>query len=201
MQPASAVQVANGTFVVLPVPPQSSGLDSGLGRSQETQSWPGFASTFISDNGPNQGYGYYSSQPSFTNNYNYEINPDLDNTGSTFYSMQCGNYNAQTNPSGFISGSNLLTQTRRHEYNSSTQRHYAFYSSSISNQNNLGDYVEARITPPGTSAQTFDQGTSTGLQNLSQNILNAFSVEPYAVNQDQNGNFLGAINYALAPCN
>lgn len=195
------VEVANGTFVPLPVPPQPTGLDSGLGESSETETWPGFSSTFISDNGPNQGYGYYVTQPAFTNNYNYEINPDLENTSSTFYLQQCGNYNAQTNQ-GFISGSNLLTQTKRHEYNSPTQSHYAFYSQSFSGSNNPGDYVESRVAVPGTSQGTFDSGTASGLQTNAQSVTNAFSVEPFAVNEDGSGNFLGNINYApYTPCN
>lgn len=196
------VEVLNGTFVVLPVPPQPTGLDSGLGESQETESWPGLSSTFIADSGPNKGYGYYATQLTFTNNYNYEINPDLENTSSTFYSEQCGNYNAQTKPAGFISGSNLLAQTRRHEYNSATQSHYAFYSASLSGSNNPGDYVESRIATPGTSQQTFDNGTSSGIQSNYQNILQAFQVEPFAVNEDATGNFLGNINYSpYATCN
>jgi hypothetical protein len=142
--PATSVEVANGTFVLLPVPPQPTGLDAGLGESQEDVGNNSFASTFISDGGPNNGYGYYATQPTFTTSYSYEINPDLENTSSTFYLKQCGNYNSQTNPSGCISGSNLLAQTRRHEYNSTTQSHYAFYSNSISGTNNPGDYVELR---------------------------------------------------------
>ena len=142
------------------------------------------------------------AKPTFTTSYEYEINPDLSNTGSTFYSDQCGNYNAQTNPNGYISGSNLLTQTNRHEWNSTTESHYAFYSNSISGTNNFGNYVEARIATPGTSPQTFDSTTSSDLATLNQNILTAFKVEPYAVNEDANGNFLGSINYApYSPCN
>lgn len=192
----SPVEVPNSTFITLPVPPQPTGSDSGLGEFQETYSNPGSSSTFISDNGPNQGYGYYSTQITFTNNFKYEINPDLENTGSTFYSEQCGNYNAQTKPSGFISGSLLLTQTRRHEYNSAVQSHYAFYSNSISGTNNPGNYAESRIASPGTSPSTFDNTTSSGITTRYQNILTAAQVEPYAVNEDADGMFLGNINYA-----
>src|ERR1700686_1010736 len=167
----SPFEVPNGTFVILPVPPQPTGLDSGLGYFQETYTYPGGSSTFISDNGPNQGYGYYATQATFTNNYNYEINPNLENTGSAFFSKQCGNYNAQTKPAGFISGSNLLTQTKRHEYNSSTESHYAFYSNSTSGQNNPGDYVESRVATPGTSPSTFDNTTSSGITSAYQNIV------------------------------
>jgi hypothetical protein len=198
---ASPVEVANGTFRALPVPPAPSGSDAGLGESQEITGNSLFGGvSFLSDGGPNNGYGYYGTMPSFQTSYKYEINPDLKNTGSTFYLHQCGNYST-SNPSGYISGSNLLAQTRRHEYNSITQSHYAFYSNSLSNPNNPGDYVESRVAPPGANPSSFDSATGSGLSNLYQNIVNAFSVEPFSVNKDANGNFLGNINYApYAPC-
>jgi hypothetical protein len=199
---SSPAEVANGTFRLLPVPPATSGNDGGVGASQETVGNSPFSGvSFVSDNGPNKGYGYYANMPTFQTSYNYEINPDLENTGSTFYQNQCGNYSAN-NPSGFISGNNLLTQTRRHEYNGSTQSHYAFYSSSLSSPNNPGDYVESRVATPGTSGSSFDSATSSGLNTLYQNVLSAFSVEPFAVNDDANGSFLGKINYApYTSCN
>jgi hypothetical protein len=200
--PATPVSEPNGTFITLPVPPQPTGLDSGLGEFQEETGRQSFSSTFISDNGPNNGYGYYATQPTITTSYEYEINPDLSNTNSTFYSEQCGNYNSQSNPSGYISGSSLLTQTNRHEWNSTTQSHYAFYSTSISASNNPGSYVESRIAAPGTSQQTFDSATGSGLDGLQSNIFTASEVEPYPVNDDASGNFLGNINYApYQPCN
>jgi hypothetical protein len=209
---ASATEVPNGTFFLLPVPPQSTGSDAGLGESQVNFSNNSFSSTFISDSGPNKGYGYYASQPSITTTYPYEINPDLENASSAFYTHQCGNYNAQTKPSGFISGANLLTQTRRHEYDSTTQSHYAFYSASLSGANNPGDYVESRVAAPGTSQSSFDSTTGTTLNNsapgscggtgLYQKICQAAFVQPFAVNDDAFGTFLGDINYApYTPCN
>lgn len=199
---ASPVEVANGTFRTLPVPPAPSGNDGGVGASQEnTGNSPFSGVSVISDGGPNNGYGYYVTMPSFQTSYSYEINPDLENSGSTFYQHQCGNYST-SNPSGYISGSNLLAQTRRHEYNSSTQSHYAFYSNSMSGSNNPGDYVESRVASPGTSPSSFDSATGSGLNTLYQNIVNAFSVEPFPVNYDANGNPLGNINYApYASCN
>jgi hypothetical protein len=194
--PASPVSEPNGTFYTLPVPPQSAGNDAGLGESYENTGNSSGSSTFISDKGPNNGYGYYATQVAITTTYEYEINPDLQNKSSSFYQYQCGNYNAQTNPGGYISGSNLLTQTNRHEWNSATESHYAFYSKSISGSNNPGSYVEQRVAPPGTNQQTFDNDTLSGLNALYQSIFNAFSVEPYPVNDDANGNFLGTINYA-----
>ncbi len=210
LAPATPADVPNGTFYTLQVPPQPGGEDSGLGRYSEVVGNScgngNCASTFISDGGPNDGYGYYATgSQSFTTTYQFEINPDLTNTGSTFYSKQCGNYNSQTNPGGFILGSTLLTQTGRHEYNSNTQSHYAFYSKSLFGTNNPGDYVESRMATPGTSPATFDNETGTTLNNplnsctgtgLYQKICQDSEVEPYAVNQDESGSFLGNINYA-----
>ena len=137
--PASPGSVPNGTFFVLDVPPQPIGSESGLGISLERTGNNPSKSTFISSDGPNNGYGYYPTLPIFTS-YQYELNPDLENSASTFSQHQCGNYNASSNPSGFISWLTLSTQTSRHEYNSTVQSHYAFYSNSISRAaNNPGD--------------------------------------------------------------
>jgi hypothetical protein len=129
--PASPAEVANGILITLPQPPQNTGTDSGLGYFKWhcvlNSGSQGLQYSTINDNGPNQGYTYWPSKQIFSTwNFQYEINPDLETVGSTFYQAQCGNYNATTNPNGFVSGSNLLTQTNRHEWNSSTQSHYAF---------------------------------------------------------------------------
>lgn len=204
--PASPAEVLNGTFYTMAVPPQNVGKDSGLGYSLENTGNNPFGSTFISDGGPNNGYGYYANQPTFNTLFQYEINPDLENSSSTFYQAQCGNYSANTNPNGYISGSNLLTQTKRHEYNSLVESHYAFYSSSVTGANNPGDYVEARIATPGTTQSAFDSQTSDGLQNgttgLYSKILSDSANEPFPVNYSETNVPLGNINYApYAACN
>jgi hypothetical protein len=57
-----------------------------------------------------------------------------------------------------------------------------------------------QIAVTGTSATTFDNATSDGLQNSSTGIyakiLAAFSVEPFPVNYSETDIFLGHINYA-----
>jgi hypothetical protein len=200
--PATAAEVANGTFITLPVPPQNTGTDSGLGYSKWQITDNGTNSTTISDGGPNNGYYFYTANLTFSAfYYQYEINPDLENTGSTFYQAQCGNYNATTNPNGFISGSNLLAQTNRHEWNSSTESHHAFYSNGLTS-NNPGDYVESRVAPPGTDIATFDTATRNGINADYTAIGSAFSVEPYPVNYSETGVPLGNINYSpYASCN
>jgi hypothetical protein len=41
----------------------------------------------------------------------------------------------------------------------------------------------------------FQAAVSNALNNAAQTIKNACAVEPYGVNDDQNGNFLGNINW------
>jgi hypothetical protein len=200
--PASPVEVSNGTFFTLPVPPQPNGDLSGLGSSSYKIAYNALSYSTISDGGPNQGYTYWPSNPTFsTFNYQYEINPDLENSGSTFSQHQCGNYNASTNPNGFISWANLLAQTQRHEYNSAVQSHYAFYSISL-NSNNLGDYVEQQIATPGADPGQFATNTQSGINSRLSTIQSATAVEPFPVNYSETGTLLGYINYApYTTCN
>jgi len=197
--PATPAEVANGTLIALPQPPQNTGNDSGLGYFQ----WhyvlnSGLQYSTINDNGPNQAYTYWPSNQIFsTFNFQYEINPDLENTGSTFYQAQCGNSNATTNPAGFISGSNLLSQTNRHEWNSSTESHYAFYSNSLnSSSNNPGDFLEQQIAAPVSNLNNFATNSNSGITSRLSTVTSASQVEPSPVNSDAAGNSLGNINYA-----
>lgn len=83
------------------------------------------------------------------------------------------------------------------------------------NSNNIGDYYEARVAPPGTDVKAFTIETN---QNLTQlfNLVIAGSagtegqvlppgtlVQPYPVNYSATGQLLGNINYGpnYAPCN
>jgi hypothetical protein len=192
---ASATQVANGTFITLPVPPQPSGSDSGLGYSNWIANYNGPNASTINDNGPNHGYKYFASNINWTTfNYRYEINPDLESSTSDFSQHQCGS-------GGFISWSNLLAQTRRHEYNSTTQSHHAFYSISL-NSNNPGDYLEQQVGPPTQSASEFADNTMSGINSRLSSIVSASEVEPYPVNWSESGSSLGNINYApYTSCN
>ncbi len=196
-QPAShPVPVANGSLVVngqtftLPVPPQRSGNDAGLGFFgwQATYSPPDGAS-FITA-GPNTGFGFYASPLSFTTFFaKYTINPDLLDSGSVFAGKQWG-------ACGFISYSDLLTQTRRHEYNHTTQSHYGKYVSAMNDQsNNLGDYLESRVASPNSNLSQFDQATGSGLQSRGTNIENLTSAQPYPVNYSETNQPLGNVNY------
>jgi hypothetical protein len=181
------MEVPNGTIKALAVPPLQF---SDLGEFGETCCAAyGFAGISA---GPNTGFLYVSTFTPGTT-ASYQINSDLENQNSTFSQHQCGNYSA-ANPGGFISWNNLLTQTQRHEYNSTTQSHWAFYSNSL-NANNPGDQFEGQVATPGTSLAAFGQALQSTINSDTQQIAAATAVEPYGANDDQNGNFLGNVNF------
>jgi hypothetical protein len=187
---ASPVEVANGTFYTLPVPPQPTGTDSGLGIAREQTGDQGF-NYFTVGSGPNSGFTYINTQPSISTVFQYEINPDLENSGSIFSTKQYGNC-------GFISWSNLLAQTRRHEYNSTTQSHYAFYKNSLNLvANNPGDFFEQQFAAPNTDLISWASNVVRSGANSRYNQIFAetFGVEPFPVNDSETGTFLGNINY------
>jgi hypothetical protein len=172
---ASPAEVPNGTFILLPVPPAPTGTDSGLGHASWVASYGGPMTSTVADGGPNQGYTYWPSNLTFsTFNYQYEINPDLENSGSGFSQHHVQACVAK----GFILWSDLLAQTRRHEYNSAVQSHYAFYSNSL-NVNNPGDYFEQQVATPGTSPTTFAANTTSGLNSRFSTIKTNSEVQPY----------------------
>jgi hypothetical protein len=161
-----------------------------LGESYENSSDPGGANSTTISGGPNSGYQYFINLLPISTVYQYEINPDLENSGSVFSTHQWGSC-------GFISWSNLITQTKRHEYNSSTQSHYSFYANSISSSaDNPGDFFEQQVAVPGTSQQSFLNNVRTGLNACYNRIFTAMSVEPFPINDSESGSFLGNINYA-----
>jgi hypothetical protein len=124
----------------------------------------------------------------------YTINPDLENPGSTFAQYQWGRC-------GFVLYSDLLTQTRRHEYNHATQSHHGRYVNALNDtNNNFGDYVESRVAAPGTNLPEWAQDTENELSSRRNRIKAASAAEPYAVNYSETGDFLGNINFALAQC-
>jgi hypothetical protein len=49
--------------------------------------------------------------------------------------------------------------------------------------------------------QSSDSTTNDAVNNLINQVISDFGQEPYAVNQDANGNYLGAINWPpYQPC-
>jgi len=155
--------------------------------------------------GPNNGYWYTTSaSPSYNGTatiYQWERVPDLDNASSMFYTEQTGTYNAQTDTTGCINGSNLATQTQRHEIglaqSNYIESHWGEYQTALNNtSNNFGIIIEAGVGPPSDSQTTFQSGLNTALTNANRTIGTAFNVEPYDPNFNEYDVLLGYVNYA-----
>jgi hypothetical protein len=138
-EPASPAQVpgrqlvVNGMTVTLPDPPAPTPHPtnpavflSGLGASGWQAAWEGFGVASVGV-GPNAGFSYFPIPLTYQSGgffYHYVIHPELDNATSPFSAKQCG-------VNGWISQMLLNQQTRRHEYNSPSQSHWAFYSNAM----------------------------------------------------------------------
>jgi hypothetical protein len=190
--PASPAQVGDGTLIwtgstATPLPsPPTAGEFVGF---YNLISAPIAAYATVAS-GPNQGYLYITSvsYPSLSNYFQWELAADVANSTSIFSTKQCG-----TN--GYISYSNLLADTTRHEAGQVAQSHWINYSYSV-NANNFGTWVEPQTAQPGTATATFTNPISVKISDLGTQIRNDAAVEPYGVQQDINGNFQGYVNYA-----
>jgi hypothetical protein len=199
---ASATKVANGAgngdggTITVPNPPVPDGAIGAFYLRQKFST----TTSALNDNGPNQGFKYVVSLSDSFNGvstaYQYVVPPDAENTGSAFYMAQCGNYNAQTNPNGFISGANLLAGIIRHE-SGTANSHYANYVAAQGDSaNNLGVVGEAKTGRPTDSLDSFTTDLVNTLNGKVAAIAQAAQVEPCSVNRDANCVFLGNINFA-----
>lgn len=185
----------DGTVISVPSPPSQAG--DATGKYCLVQYYT-FNPATVGDGGPNNGYSYVTSitnsQGASTTGYYWVISPDLENTTSSFYQAQCGNYNPATN-TGFISGANLATNTIRHESDPAVQSHYAEYKTAQNApSNNLGSVAEVQVAPP-SGASAFVQNTKDILNARWTAILTATQMEPCGVNYDANCIFQGGTNF------
>jgi hypothetical protein len=183
-----------GVLPVLSTPTSSSSL---FGFNCLQQEW--YTAEAQVSAGPNSGYWYVTSASNanggVTTTFQWERVPDLDNTSSTFYKEQTGTYNSSTDPGGCISGSNLASQTQRHE-SGSVQGHWGFYNNAQNNQsNNLGTVAEGQVGVPSLTVGQFQTQITNALSSAAGAILQAEEQEPYPVNYDQNDTLLGYINF------
>jgi len=163
-----------------------------------------FTDTAVSDSGLNQGYHYVMSISSSSQGtptaYYYVISPDLSNTSSAFYKAQTGTYNAQTNPNGYISGSNLLTDAIRHE-SGTVNSHYQNYVTAQNNPAyNLGVVGEAETGPPSQSQADFESKVNSDLTAARNTVIASTNVEPCGspyVGYDATCTFQGYVNYTF----
>jgi len=156
----------------------------------------------VNDSGPNQGYHYVTSVSSSYQGtptaYYYVISPDLSNTSSAFYQAQTGTYNAQTNPNGYISGANLLSDTIRHE-SGTLNSHYQNYVTVQNNPtNNLGVVAEAETGPPSQSTPDFEAKMNSDFTTATNSIKAGTNAEPCGssyVGYDATCTFQGYVNF------
>ena len=200
-QPATPDQVPDGTLIwngatATPLPsPPAAGKPLGhyvlsVGTSFLDSQIP---------SGPNQGYWYVTStaHPSSVFYFKWEMAADLTNAQSDFAVHQCGTQ-------GFISLSDLVAGTTRHEAGQTAQSHWVNYRNSLtSSAKDPSVWAEGRTAIPSVTEMTFEQNLSTGLSDLASEIgSDSETPEPYDVNYDIGGNILGYINYApYASCN
>jgi hypothetical protein len=184
----------NGCTIGVPSPPTSSGDAVGkfcLAERFTVRTAPQITS------GPNTGFSYVSSVTNSDSNgttaYYWIMSPDLQTITSAFYKAQCGNFNAQTHPNGFISGANLNANTTRHE-SGSVQSHYQNYVVAQNlPSNNLGTVGEAIVglTDPNTLASS----ATAALNGRQSTITTATEVEPCDVTRNASCVFQGFINF------
>jgi hypothetical protein len=150
--------------------------------------------------GPNSGYRYINNASAgygdIPTEFSWAEHQDLANSTSTFSQAQCGNYNSQTQ-SGFISRSNLVAGTDRHEAGSSNS-HWAKYSAANGGSNNLGVVMESQVAPPGTTESAFRNTITTNAGTAIQAIADAADKpEPCSPNYNSTCTvFNGPINYS-----
>lgn len=199
----STSKVANGSSngdggtISVPNPPVA---NQEIGRFYLRQGL-NYKTASIADGGPNENFKYVTSVSPTTSGggttaYLYVIAPDLENTSSTFYVKQCGNYNAQTNPNGFISGANLLAGTVRHESGATNSHYQNYVTAQNSAANNLGVVGETQTGAPSVSFSTFTNDVGTTLGAKISAISQAAQVEPCAVNYSATCVLQGYVNYS-----
>jgi hypothetical protein len=117
------LHLRGGVVILVPSPPDAKFSENGttmgdLGQYCDVEYYSFNTATVPS--GPNAGYQYVPSvTPSSaqgTYGYYYVISPDLEDSANTFSKAQCGDYNASTNPNGYISQCAADTIPGRNSY-------------------------------------------------------------------------------------
>jgi hypothetical protein len=181
----------------LPSPPTNSGTgDNVLGKYCNIDGFS-YGINSVADTGPNGGYLYVASVTSQTQ-FHWVYSNDLANTSSAFYVAQCGNYNAQTNASGYIAGAQLAANTIHHESGTTTS-HYAEWVASLANVTvNPGSRLEG-IAQVDSMAAFQSYVSATVASNISTNNSQTIT-EPcsngYGVSDDASCKFDGFVNFA-----
>lgn len=188
--------VCNQQSMSVPNPPNGSGTGDKIGLSCLVETG-GYQATSVGGDGPNTGYWYITSA-SNQEQYNWIMAPDAQNSQSSFYQAQCGNWNGTT---GYISGLNLQNDTIRHE-SGSTESHYINYKTAEQQSaNNLGIGFESTVA---YEPSDFSSYVSSHISSRAQTVVTAFQVEPCgtsAVNYNAVCSYDGPANFGgIAVC-
>ena len=186
--------------LTVPNPPVPNGA---VGRFQVTQNFSFNTISIVS--GPNTGFKYVTSVSNSSQNGNttffWVIAEDLETTSSVFYQKQCGDYDAQSNPTGFISGAKLKANVVHHESSNTPNSHYYQYKTEQDKATtNLGIVGEAQIGSPSVSIGDFAQNVEDELNAKLAMITAATVLEPCNGDARNDGTdnckFSGNINFA-----
>jgi hypothetical protein len=196
VSPVSATPVPNGTFIALRDPPLSD--SDAQGESKLTMQFD-FDPETVSDPGPNDGLKYTVNFVETVHDFEWEITPAIENALSAYYGAQCGNYNKDTNPTGFISAAVLRNNIIEHE-SGVTLGHYAQYQAAILSDptHNPGTLAELQVGAVSTDESSFWALAMTAVNARRDAILTAMSSEAAcnsSIKYDTSCTFRGAINY------
>jgi len=155
----------------------------------------------IGDAGPNHGVKYLTTSQNLAT-FRYQISPDLEDAGSAFHQAQCGSYSQQY-PNGFISGVQLLNNTREHEFGGTLGHYQQYVDSQDDPDNNVGIGAEMQIAGPSTSVESFRAMLEDNLNARTAFIRSdtLFEACNRDVRYDTTCTFRGYINFApYQPC-
>jgi hypothetical protein len=153
----------------------------------------------INDSGPNKGFWYVtnaSNTDTLPTAFNYIIAGYLDDSNSEFAQQQCGNYNPTSN-TGFISYSQLLSNTYEHE-SGTVRGHYVQYKTAQDDSsNNVGSAVESQTGSPSQNQSQFNSQVFSVASSKGSAIASAMAAEAcnHDVRVDTSCAFRGFINW------
>jgi hypothetical protein len=151
----------------------------------------------IDDQGPNRNFKYITAATNQAN-YRYALNPSLNNPLAAFFKAQCGNYDEDTKPDGFILGSVLRQNSIDHEANLLKNSHWFFYKTAQDDpNNNIGVVAERQTGAPDLADNDFVARVRNTLNDRGIMIRNLADIEPCggAVNFNNNCVFNGGTNF------
>lgn len=177
------------------------GSDPVAGASGLDEAWSPASTDPINDGGPNHDFKYVRTQLTDVGGtptgFYWVLAPDVETPSSEFFTKQCGDYDPNTLLGNYISGANLLANVIRHESGPSESHHRQYVDAQNDPNNNLGLFAESFVKGQAVTSPTFNDAVSAGLTSRAQTIVNEMkSPEPYPVNYNGSGQYLGNVNFA-----